>query len=118
MGEVAWDILLTRGLVWVLYVAAFIRACQVDQLIRRNPTSSWSRRASLHIMMVISGYWIGFYSYLILTSWDDLSSTASLVALFSRVGHFIVAVGLWTIASFLKMVAEQYAIVPVKDENE
>ena len=116
LSAVDWDVLLTRGLVWLLYVAAFIHMVRVD-LVVKGMGGSWSRRASLHIMMLIAAYWIGFYTFLLVTQWDGLSSP-SWAAMFSRIGHYITAAGGFVIASFIKMVSLQYAIVPVKDENE
>ena len=114
MGVVNWSILLTRGIVWVAYAAVFIYAC----IVSRSMTGNWTRKATLYIFMIVSGYWTLFYTHLLVTQWDVLNSSSSAIAMWSRVGHLIGAVGMWTIISFLEMVRTRYVMIPIGREVE
>ena len=108
-----WAALLTRGLVFILYASVFMHAA----FVLHKMSGNWSRKATLYIVMIMSGYWSLFYVHLLVTQFD-IVLTASTVAMWSRVGHVIVAVGLWTIVSFLNMVRKEYSLVAVREEVE
>lgn len=106
--------LLTRGLVLVLYLAVFLRAVYVV----KGMSGNWTRKATLIIFMVVSLYWASFYTHLIVHQWDGLKVGSSLIAMWSRIGHVIAAVGMWTIISFLSLVAKEYSLIATGPVSE
>ena len=104
-----WDTILTRGLVLALYLGVFVHAFGVDTQMKGN----WSRRASLHIIMLISGFWSAVYVWILIATWGvTLGGPMVAITMGTRIGHYVTAAGLWVIVSFLKMVNEKYDIVP------
>jgi succinate-acetate transporter protein len=68
--------------------------------------------------MAISAFWFVYYAVLLGTRLDNLSSEVTALALFSRIGHYLIIAGLWTVTSFLKMVANRYEVVPTGESVE
>ena len=106
------SVVFTRGLVFTMYALVFVHAVAV----LHKMTGNWTRKATLVIVALISGYWAAFYMHLLVVQFDVVL-TANAIAMWSRVGHVITAVGLWTTTSFLNMVRKQYALVAVKEED-
>ena len=103
-------VLITRALVIVMYVAVFIYACMTVNILGGN----WTRRVTVVIFMIISGYWSTLYIYVLLSRWNLSVEGTSAIAMWTRIGHYVIAGGLWTIIGFLRTVAKRYEIVSIK----
>ena len=110
-----WMVILTRGIVLVMYLAVFVYASMTLRIV----TGNWTRRATLYTFMAISAYWVVFMGTLLVRgvmigeSFSGWSGAAA-IDLFARFGHYIAAGGMWTIVGFLRTVALKYDIVSIK----
>ena len=110
-----WAILLSGFLVFALYAAVAVRGGYAAYHVSSGGLA-WTRKATLSIMAGIAIYWSAFYIHLLLHI-GVLPDSAQKVAMGSRIGHALTAVGMWTIMSLLHLVAEQYKQAAVLGEG-
>ena len=89
--------------VLAFYIAAFVMA-----LIAHLKSRLWARRVSTVAMMCAAGFWIFFYIFIV-EVWQIGDTPVHTSVLWSRIGHYITATGLFTMAFVIRR-SEKYGL--------
>jgi len=94
---------LTHISVLLFYIAAFIMAA-----IAHRKSKLWARRVSTVAMMCTAAFWIFFYIFVV-EIWDLSIDGVHTSVLWSRIGHYITATGLFVMAFVIRR-SEKYGL--------